>query len=68
MNLFLQDQESDEAKEFLKVASALDDVPFGITSDSEVFADNKVEKDGVVLFKKVNIINSMAPNMSYLFM
>ncbi|XP_059165372.1 protein disulfide-isomerase-like [Physella acuta] len=49
---FFKDQESDEAKEFLKVASALDDIPFGITSDSEVFADNKVEKDGVVLFKK----------------
>ncbi|CAL1529222.1 unnamed protein product [Lymnaea stagnalis] len=49
---FFKDLESDGAKEFLKVASALDDIPFGITSDSEVFADNKVESDGVVLFKK----------------
>jgi len=49
---FFKDQESDAAKEFLKVASALDDMPFGITSDSDVFADNKVEKDGVVLFKQ----------------
>jgi len=49
---FFKDQESDGAKEFLKVASAMDDLPFGITSDSEVFADNKVEKDGIVLFKK----------------
>ncbi|KAK0048475.1 protein disulfide-isomerase [Biomphalaria pfeifferi] len=49
---FFKDQESDGAKEFLKVASALDDIPFGITSDSEVFADNKVDSDGVVLFKK----------------
>jgi len=49
---FFKDQESDAAKEFLKVASAMDDLPFAITSDSEVFADNKVEKDGIVLFKK----------------
>jgi protein disulfide-isomerase A1 len=49
---FFKDQESDGAKEFLKVAAGLDGVPFGITSDSEVFADNKVENDKVVLFKK----------------
>jgi len=49
---FFKDQASDAAKEFLKVAGAMDDLPFGITSDPEVFADNKMEADGVVLFKK----------------
>lgn len=49
---FFKDQESPEAKEFLKVASALDDVKFGITSNSDVFADNKVETDTVVIFKQ----------------
>ena len=36
----------------------MDDLPFAITSESESFADNKMEADGVVLFKKVwmNII------------
>jgi len=49
---FFKDQESEAAKEFLKVAGSMDDMPFGITSDSDVFADSKVDKDSVVLFKK----------------
>ncbi|GFS13875.1 protein disulfide-isomerase [Elysia marginata] len=49
---FFKDQESDSAKTFLKVATSMDDLPFGITSDSDVFADNKVDEDKVVLFKK----------------
>jgi len=49
---FFKDQESDAAKEFLKVAGAMDDLPFAITSESESFADNKMEADGIVLFKK----------------
>ncbi|BFZ17339.1 hypothetical protein BsWGS_20378 [Bradybaena similaris] len=49
---FFKNQESPEAIEFLKVASALDDVLFAITSDSDVFADNKVENNGVVIFKQ----------------
>uniref|UniRef100_A0A0B7B8N8 Protein disulfide-isomerase n=1 Tax=Arion vulgaris TaxID=1028688 RepID=A0A0B7B8N8_9EUPU len=49
---FFKDQESDGAKEYLKVASTLEGVPFGITSDSDVFADHNVDKDRVVLFKK----------------
>lgn len=49
---FFKDQKSDEAKTFLQVASSLDDIPFGISSDSEVFAEHGVEKDGIVLFKK----------------
>ncbi|RUS88417.1 hypothetical protein EGW08_003813, partial [Elysia chlorotica] len=49
---FFKDAESDGAKAFISAASQLDDIPFGITSDSEVFADNKVDEDSVVLFKK----------------
>lgn len=49
---FFKDAESEGAKAFLAVASAMDDMPFGIASDSEVFAEHGVEKDGVVLFKK----------------
>jgi protein disulfide-isomerase A1 len=49
---FFKDQASDGAKAFLAVAGGMDDMTFAITSESEVFADNKVKKDGVVLFKK----------------
>jgi len=49
---FFKDQTSDGAKEFLKVAAEMDDMPFGITSDGDVFAENKVEQDGIVLYKK----------------
>lgn len=48
---FFKDQESDDAKAFLEAAAATDDVPFGITSEQALFDANKVEKDGVVLFK-----------------
>ena len=48
---FFKDQDSAEAKNFLEVAGVMDDVKFGITSDAPVFTANKVEKDGVVLFK-----------------
>merc|ERR1712158_23087 len=41
----------DEAKKFLEVAGTMDDVKFAITSEAAVFTANKVEKDGVVLFK-----------------
>uniref|UniRef100_A0A673ZRX3 protein disulfide-isomerase n=1 Tax=Salmo trutta TaxID=8032 RepID=A0A673ZRX3_SALTR len=40
------------AKAFLKAAEAVDDVPFGITSNDAVFSKFEVSKDGVVLFKK----------------
>ncbi|KAK3802461.1 hypothetical protein RRG08_033100 [Elysia crispata] len=49
---FFKDQESEAAKSFLTVAATMDDIPFGVTSDSDVFADNKVDEDKVVLFKK----------------
>merc|ERR1712107_670916 len=34
------------------VADKMDDYPFAITSEDSIFTENKVEKDGVVLFKK----------------
>jgi len=48
---FFKDLESAEAKNFLEVAGALDDVKFATTSEAAVFTANKVEKDGIVLFK-----------------
>ncbi len=52
----LQDVESEDAKAFVKTAEAVDDIPFGITSDDAVFSKFEVAKDGVVLFKKVHIL------------
>uniref|UniRef100_A0A1W7R9Z2 Protein disulfide-isomerase n=1 Tax=Hadrurus spadix TaxID=141984 RepID=A0A1W7R9Z2_9SCOR len=49
---FFKDQESKEAKEYLDVAFAIDDHPFGITSDEGIYKELEVEKDNVVLFKK----------------
>lgn len=49
-----QDAESDAAKQFLLAAEAVDDIPFGITSKSDVFSKYQLAKDGVVLFKKVS--------------
>lgn len=49
---FFKDVESDDAKAFLKAAEAVDDVPFGITSDDAVYSKYEMAKDGVVLFKK----------------
>ena len=52
----LQDVESDSAKQFLLAAEAIDDIPFGITSNSDVFSKYQLDKDGVVLFKKVSAL------------
>lgn len=49
---FFKDQESAGAKAFLEVASATDDLPFVITATDEVFAEYKIENEGVVLLKK----------------
>lgn len=49
---FFKDVESDGAKAFLKAAEAVDDVPFGITSDAAIYSKYEMSKDGVVLFKK----------------
>uniref|UniRef100_A0AAZ3QDH3 protein disulfide-isomerase n=1 Tax=Oncorhynchus tshawytscha TaxID=74940 RepID=A0AAZ3QDH3_ONCTS len=46
------DVESEGAKAFLNAAEAIDDVPFGITSNDAVYSKFEVSKDGVVLFKK----------------
>lgn len=43
------------AKEFLLAAEAIDDIPFGITSNSDIFAKYQLKKDGVALFKKVSM-------------
>ncbi|KAM5216916.1 protein disulfide-isomerase isoform 1-T1 [Hipposideros larvatus] len=49
---FFKDVESDFAKQFLLAAEAIDDIPFGMTSNNEVFSKYQLNKDGVVLFKK----------------
>ena len=48
------DLESAVAKEYREVASAMDEFPFGQTSDPAVLKEFGVEKDSVVLFKKVS--------------
>ncbi|KAK6630886.1 hypothetical protein RUM43_013456 [Polyplax serrata] len=49
---FFKDQTSDNAKTFLNLAEHMDDVVFGVTSDSGVFSEYNVDGDKVVLFKK----------------
>lgn len=50
---FFKDAESAAAKEFLKAAGGIDDVPFGVVYKSDVAKEYKVDGDAVVLFKKV---------------
>ncbi|BFZ02819.1 hypothetical protein BsWGS_05858 [Bradybaena similaris] len=49
---FFKDQESDKAKEYLKVARTFDNTLFGITSDKDSFVDANVQGDSIVLFKQ----------------
>ncbi|CAG9761478.1 unnamed protein product [Ceutorhynchus assimilis] len=49
---FFKDQSSDLAKAFLAVASAVDDIPFAITSSDDVFSNYEVQDGTVLLFKK----------------
>jgi len=49
---FFKDKDGKDAKAFLEVAAAMDDTPFGITSEDAVFKEYKVSKDGIVLLKK----------------
>lgn len=49
---FFKDSESKLAKEYLDTAFTIDDYPFGITSDENVYKEFKVEKDTIILFKK----------------
>ena len=49
---FFADQDSEAAKAFKEVASANDDMKFGITSDSAVNGEYTITGDAVVLLKK----------------
>lgn len=48
-------EDSDAAKEFVKTANEIDDIPFAITTDSAVKSEYDVSGDAVVLFKKVRV-------------
>merc|ERR1712121_467112 len=45
------DQTTDAAKAYLAAASAIDDIPFAITSSAEVAAEHKIEGEDVLLLK-----------------
>ncbi|NWV69035.1 PDIA1 isomerase, partial [Malurus elegans] len=49
---FFKDVTSEAAKEFLSAAEAVDDIPFGISSSTDVFTKYQISKDSVILFKK----------------
>ncbi|XP_002735664.1 protein disulfide-isomerase-like, partial [Saccoglossus kowalevskii] len=49
---FFKSADSDNAKIFLEVASANDDISFGITSSDDVFKKYKVKDGAIVLLKK----------------
>lgn len=48
---FFGDRESAEAKVFLATANAVDDIPFGITSNEEVYKKYEASCGKVILFK-----------------
>jgi protein disulfide-isomerase A1 len=45
-------EKADNAKEFLEVAGAIDDIPFAVTHDKDVAKALELSSDGVVLYKK----------------
>lgn len=49
---FFKDADSDGAKVFTDVAASIDEIPFGIVSNTDVFKDFKMDGEGVKLFKK----------------
>jgi protein disulfide-isomerase A1 len=49
---FFKNLASDNAKVFFDVAGSMDDTPFGVTADKDIFKEYKMDKDGVVLLKK----------------
>jgi len=49
---FFKDVTSATAKAFEEVAASTDDLPFAITAAEDLFKEHKVDKDGIVLFKK----------------
>jgi protein disulfide-isomerase A1 len=48
---FFKDRESAEAKTFVSVANSIDDFPFAITSNEDVYAKYEAECGSIVLFK-----------------
>ncbi|MEQ2232638.1 Protein disulfide-isomerase [Ilyodon furcidens] len=49
---FFKDAQSADAKALEKAAEAIDDIPFAMTSDSDIYSKFEVSKDGIILFKK----------------
>uniref|UniRef100_A0A224XLV7 protein disulfide-isomerase n=1 Tax=Panstrongylus lignarius TaxID=156445 RepID=A0A224XLV7_9HEMI len=49
---YFKDPESEGCKRFLDVASTVDDHPFGIVSEEELFTEFHVDEDKVILYKK----------------
>jgi len=49
---FFKDAASKDAQVFKDVASDVDDISFALVSDEKLFAEYKLEKDAIVLFKK----------------
>jgi len=43
---------ADDSKNYMEVAAAFDDLPFGFVTDAEVAKASEVESEGVTLFKK----------------
>ena len=56
--VLFKDPESADAQAFTKVASKIDDVPFAITSNADIFKEHGLEKDGILLYKKVTLIKA----------
>lgn len=49
---FFKDQDSTEAKEFLNVANSVDEYPFGITSNEDVYKKYDAKCGAIILFKQ----------------
>lgn len=49
---FFSDVESEQAKAFIQAANAVDEYPFGITSNADVFKKFETESGKIVLFKQ----------------
>ncbi|CAG0888689.1 unnamed protein product [Cyprideis torosa] len=49
---FFSDQESEDAKKFLKAAESFDDIPFGISSNEDVKKNYEITKDSIVVLQK----------------
>lgn len=53
---FFKDQTKDKPKEYLATAFAIDDQPFAITSNDDIFKEYEVECGTIVLFKQVSLL------------